>query len=200
MAYGPQTHPEVLDSFREGYLWDALRTEDPALAGAVAAQSNAVIVRGEMANDSSLNYWRDTIGLLTCLLDHGGVAIFDAQSLKWWSRDAWRAEVFAPAAPEPGRHVVILVSPETDGTHGFHTRGLRKFGRPDLSLHHVSVAHTEAVTDLFNRLIELQALGGTIPEGQPIRMAALPEGMHCVHGGELGDPDFNNVHVEIRWP
>jgi hypothetical protein len=51
---------------------------------------------------------------------------------------------------------------------------------------------------MFNRFIGLQTEGGHIPEGQEIRMASLPPGLTCHHGGSLDDPDFNNVHVEIR--
>jgi hypothetical protein len=76
---------------------------------------------------------------------------------------------------------------------------MRKFGRPDLSIHAVPPSHRDAVIDLCNRFIELQALGGLIPEGQVIKMDSLP-GMTCHHGGDLDDPDFNNVHVEVRWP
>jgi hypothetical protein len=76
---------------------------------------------------------------------------------------------------------------------------LRKFGRPDLSVHNVPPSLQEGVIDLCNRFIEFQAFGGVIEEGQGIRMRGLPEGMTCHHGGDLDDPDFNNVHVEITW-
>jgi len=77
---------------------------------------------------------------------------------------------------------------------------LRKFGRPDLSLHHVPDAYEKAAIELCNRFIELQALGGRIPEGQEVRMVSLPDGLVCHYQGSLDDPDFNNVHVEIRFP
>jgi hypothetical protein len=31
-------------------------------------------------------------------------------------------------------------------------------------------------------------------------MATLPPGGAARHGGDLDDPDFNNVHLEIVWP
>jgi hypothetical protein len=77
---------------------------------------------------------------------------------------------------------------------------MRKFGRPDLSVHRVPPQDRDAVIDLFERFIELQACGGTIEEGQAIRMKTLPAGMICSHRGDLQDPDFNNVHVEITPP
>jgi hypothetical protein len=198
--YGPGVHPEVLDEFRQGYLWDELLRNDPVLAEAVAKQTRCTIVRGPVADDSTLNYFRNTIGLLTCLLDCGGVAIYDPQSLKWWSAETWRTAVFEPAAALPREHVVILVSDDAPGVQWLHTRGMRKFGRPDLSIHGVGADQLDAVLELLNRFIEFQAFGGVIPEGQEIRSKTLPSGMVCTHGGDLDDPDFNNVHVEIHWP
>ena len=48
--------------------------------------------------------------------------------------------------------------------------------------------------------VEFQAFGGIIDEGQEIRMRSLPPGMTCRHRGDVDDPDFNNMHVEIVWP
>ncbi|MCU5781669.1 hypothetical protein MA04_00969 [Alcanivorax balearicus MACL04] len=200
LSYGPDSHPEVLDSFRSGYLWDDIQRGDPELAKAIGAQQHCIVVRGELADAENLNYFRNTIGLVTCLLDNGGVGVLDPQSLAWWSAQAWRDRVFGPGKALPREHVVILVSEERDGTRWFHTRGMRKFGRPDLSLHHVPPQYHDAVTDLFNRLIELHAFGGVIAEGQEVRMRDLPSGMYCRHGGSEDDPDFNNVHVEVHWP
>ena len=199
LSYGPDS-AEVVERFRNGLLWDALRESDPALAGEIANQRRCVIVRGILRDAPSLNDFRNTIGLLTCLLDHGGIGICDPQSLAWWSPREWRRKVFDPALPSPHEHVVILFSEEADGTRWFHTRGLRKFGRPDLSMHNVPHEHADSVVRMFNRFIEFQALGGLIAEGQAVHMPPLPDGISCAHGGSEDDPDFNNVHVELCWP
>jgi hypothetical protein len=80
------------------------------------------------------------------------------------------------------------------------SRGLRKFGRPEISVRHVRTEHEAAVLELCNRFIELQAFGGIVPEGQQVPMASLPPGAVVRHGGQLDDPDFNNVHFEVIWP
>lgn len=200
MTYGPTEHPEVVASFREGYLWDVLQSQRPALANDIAEQAECIVVRGTVPSGPSLNYFRDTIGLLTALLDSGGVAIYDPQSFVWWSPEDWKARVFEPASPQAGEHVSILVSEDGSGREWFHTRGLRKFGRPDISLRNVPAEYRAAVEDLFNRLIDFQAHGGVIKDGQQIRIQALPEGMVCTCGGHVDDPDFNNTHIEILWP
>ncbi len=92
------------------------------------------------------------------------------------------------------------VAPTAAGRLWIHTRGLHKFGRPDLSVRHVPRGQQVAAIELCNRFIQLQAQGGLISEGQEIRMASLPPGLVCHHTGRIEDPDFNNVHVEMRWP
>jgi hypothetical protein len=174
--------------------------ETPELREIVKAQTRCTVLRGEIADPSSLDYLRDVIGLLTCLLDHGGVAILDLQALKWWSPAEWRAEVFAPAKAVPHQHVTILISSEPGGTQWFHTRGMRTFGRPDISVRCVPADRSNAVLSLCNRFIQLLAQCGAVEDGQEIRMPGLPDGMQCRLRGRLDDPDFNNLHIEVIWP
>lgn len=195
---GPQDEGRSPAIFRQGPLWETLQREDPALAEAIAAQNSCVVLRGEFADGPTLDALRDVIGIATSLLDQGGVALYDPLMFRWWAPDAWREQAFAPDPIQPHRHVAILTSPQDDGRTWFHTRGLRKFARPDLGMHDVDADQQPAVIELFNRFIELQALGGLIEEGREIRMAGLPEGLRCRHAGHLDDPDYNNVHVEIE--
>ena len=200
MTYDPATHPEVVASFRDGYLWDQLTASDPNFAANVGAQDSCLILTGEIMDPPTLNYLRDVIGFLTFCLDAGGVAIYDPQMLKWWTPSDWRSHVFDIGSPAPRHHAVILVSEEADGTQWIHTRGMRKFGRPDLSIHKVAPQCRSAIIDLCNRFIELLAYGGIVPEGQEVRLSSLPDGMQCFRRGNEDDPDFNNEHIEIAWP
>jgi hypothetical protein len=155
-----------------------------------------------LADQGDLNYLRDAVGLLTFLLDHGGIVVYDPWMFHWWEPGEWRDHVFRPGGAVARHHVVILTSEEPGDASltWFHTRGMRKFGRPDLSLHGVPPQYRDAVIDLFERFIELQAFGGVIAEGQEICRKRLPEGMTCRHAGDVDDPDFNNAHVEISPP
>ena len=200
--YDRGEHPDVLEGFRQGYLWDELERHQPDFAQAILAADECLILRGELEDQADLNYLRDTVGLLTFLLDHGGVTVYDPQMFHWWEPGQWKDRIFRPGGAVPRHHVVILTSeePEDASLTWFHTRGLRKFGRPDLSGHRVPPHDREAVIDLFERFIEFQAFGGIIAEGQEVRMKTLPSGMTCHHAGDLDDPNFNNVHVEITAP
>lgn len=200
--YDRSNHPDVLDRFRQGYLWDELKRLEPGLAEAVQAAGECLILRGELEDQGDLNYLRDTVGLLTFLLDHGGVALYDPWMFHWWEPEEWKDRIFKPGEAVPRRHVVILISeePEAPALTWFHSRGMRKFGRPDLSTHRVPPHYRDAVIDLLERFVEFQAFGGAIENGQEIRVKTLPNGMICNHAGHPDDPDFNNVHVEITPP
>ena len=200
MTYGPGTHADVVASFRRGYLWDQLTTDDPNLAAKVAVQDSCLALKGEIIDPPTLNYFRDAIGFLTFCLDAGGIAIYDPLMFKWWEPSEWRSHVFNIGSSAPRHHVVILVSRDTDRTEWIHTRGMRKFGRPDISVHKVGPQHKDAVIDLCNRFIELLAFGGIVQDGQEVRLNSLPSGMKCFRKGSEEDPDFNNEHIEIVWP
>jgi hypothetical protein len=204
--YDRERHAETLTAFldRELYLGRILFDEQPGLAELIQSAPECLILRGTVRDSPTLDYMRDTVGLLSCILDSGGVAVFDPQAFRWWSPEDWRSQIFEPSAAVPRHHVLIIASEEEDQQRHdsiwYHTRGMRKFGRPDLSAHNVPPEYREGIIDLCNRFIEFQAFGGVIDEGQEIRMHSLPSGMTCHHAGDLHDPDFNNVHVEIILP
>ena len=72
-----------------------------------------------------------------------------------------------------------------------------KFGRPDISVHNVPSDLNPGVEDLCSRFIEMMAFGAVVDDGQPIKMASLPGGWFCRHAGDLDDPEFNNLHIEV---
>ncbi len=192
--------PQAFADYQTGTLWEILKRDSPLTAAEAEKAPQCVTLRAELTDPPTLDYFRDTVGVLAWLLDAGGASIYDPQMLWLWSDEEWREEAFEPGEAHPERHTTIIVSPEDAGTSWYHTRGMRKFGRPDLSVRGVGAKHADAVGLLIERFVEMQALGGVIPDGEEIRMKALPAGGVCRHGGNADDPDFNNVHVEVKWP
>lgn len=191
---------ETISQFRSGIFAKQLQEQHPELIETINQQEHCYTVQALLPDSETLNDFRVVIGVASYLLDSGGVALYDPLNRKWWTPQNWHEKVFEPQQFTPFPHVNIMASPETDGTHWIYTQGMRKFGRPDLSIHGVGQDHMDGVFEMINRFIGYMAGGGNIHEGQEIRMAALPEGMTCAHGGSFDDPNFNNVHVEIRWP
>ncbi|MGC4038242.1 MAG: hypothetical protein QM764_19925 [Chitinophagaceae bacterium] len=189
---------EYIQSLLEGYLWESSKKGDPDLANQISHSKECIVVKGEFKDTSDLNYLRDVIGIITYLFDNGGVGIYDPQGFRFMGKKAWTENIFSPDGSVPRNHVMILYS-EEHGKKWYHTRGLRKFGRPDLSIHEVTPQYEDAIYDLFNRFIEYEAFGGIIADKQEIKMNTLPSGMWCENKGDPDDPDFNNKHVEIHW-
>jgi hypothetical protein len=78
-----------------------------------------------------------------------------------------------------------------------HSRGLRKFGRPDLSARELSRDDLETFAGLFESLIVTLAAGAIIPEGQRIRIAGTKVERTVHLKGDLDDVEFNNVRYEL---
>jgi hypothetical protein len=177
-----------------------LQKSDPAMLAHIEQCPECLVLQGEVDDPADLDYLRDSIGVVTFFMDHGGVGVADVQQARFFNASDWRDEFFEAEKPVLHRHVFIMYSADESGPGAwFHTRGLRKFGRPDLSLRNVPDEYKKAAVVLCNRFIEFLAEGGRIAESQEIRMEALPSGLICHHKGSYDDLDFNNVHVEIRF-
>jgi len=198
MKYGPSKNPEYVQSFFDGYLWNSFKENDSLLANKMMESKECIVIAGEVADTFNSNALRDVVGLITCMLDYGGVSVYDMQGFTIMGKEDWNKKIFEPNGSVPRNHVMILYSEEKE-KRWYHTRGMRKFGRPDLSIHNVPSKYEDAVQDLFNRFIEYQGFGGIIADGQKIKMKTLPEGMWCETKGDNEDEDFNNKHVEIYW-
>jgi hypothetical protein len=188
--------PEVLAFGTEAPFRSFLDELPRERVGAILDAPSCAVLRGVVHAPETLDYLRDAVGIVQALVDAGGLAVFDPYRLTWWDGPAWTDEIFAPAAPVPHRHVTILASPESDGTTWLHTRGMLKFGRPDVSIHHLPPELHDAAVELCDRLIGFQALGAVVPDGQEIHMPGLPA-WRCRTAGTLDDPDFDNIHLEI---
>jgi len=181
---------------------------DFATIGADAAYASAAraelqfLLAGTVPDPADLGYLRDVVGVATAILEAGATVVFDVQTLRLFTAEEFVRDVFAPDAPSRDVHVDFIRSEDEthEGALWLHTRGLRKFGRPDIGIRGVYEDFVDEGAMLLHRFAELGIRGGLVPEGQRVAMAGFPEGYECHHGGSMDDPDFNNVHVEIRAP
>jgi hypothetical protein len=179
-----------------------LRAKAPASFDAARNAPHAMLIRGELPDQPDLQYLRDVIGFIESLVDAGGVAVLDVQSLALRSADQWREVVFEPDAPRAVNEVVMLRS--TDARHPgrtwLHTRGLRKFARPDLSITNVPSDSVFNAQLILERAADFLIAGGVFADGREVRMSVAPPGLIAHTSGDLEDPDFNNRHTEFTWP
>lgn len=201
MRYERVQSPDIWSDYTQGHTWEQFRASDADAAARVQRSATCVMLRGSPEVDDTLDYLRDIVGVIAALVDIGIVAVHDLLRPEWWAGADWLARFHAHGEVRPLDHVFIYRSDDDQpGRWWYHTRGMLKFGRPDLSVRGVPDGFEKPVVELIQRFIVLQAEGGVIAEGQEIRMAGLPSGMTCRHGGSHDDLDFNNVHVGIDWP
>ncbi|MDG2538490.1 hypothetical protein P5Y53_12525 [Dyella jiangningensis] len=160
-----------------------------------------LVVRGRLPDAGDTGYLRDTLGVLAALLDVGGTAILDPQILTLFDANTWRQRYLVRDGAPIRNHLLILCDGEEQaGRHWVHTRGMRKFGRADISIRNIPERDIDRAGLLCERLVELEALGAHFTEGQSLDAEGLHGGLVAHLGGGDEDPDFNNTFVEFRWP
>ncbi|WP_426690384.1 hypothetical protein [Rhodanobacter ginsengiterrae] len=184
-----------------GALGGLLKEDAPQTYEQARIAPEVLVVRGVLKDSASLDYLRDTMGVLAGMLDVGGTAILDPQILTLFDAGHWRGHYLVKGGAPPRNHVLILRSAEDAADRSWiHTRGMRKFGRPDISLRNVPDRDVDRAGVLCERLVELLSLGANFSAGQQLEVEGVPEGLLAQPGGSLDDPEFNNTHIAFRWP
>lgn len=128
----------------------------------------------EVAEPTDLAYLQGTWAVAGWLCECGAEAVHDAHAIRWHSG----AELLQldPARDFEIEHEVNLIF-ESDETPGFghvtHTRGLAKFGRPDIVLAGVQPGDARVCGVLLNALARRAALGAALHAGQTVGPAGL---------------------------
>jgi hypothetical protein len=185
-----------------GALGSILYDEDSRLFELARRAPQCVMLRGAIADPADLDPLRDMVGTIAALCDLGGIAVVDPQTLSMLAAADWQRRLFARDAFEPRDHVLILCSEDErhPGRLWVHTRGMRKFARPDVSVRNVPPSDANLAGELAERFVAFQCAGGLVEGGREIEVGDLPDGMRVEHAGSDDDPEFNNRHLALRWP
>lgn len=197
--------PKAMLAHWEGHplrsaLGGILREGDPEAFELARTAPECIMLRGELPDADSLSYMRDSLGIVAALLDAGGVAVVDPQVLQIFSANDWRARFAGEGRAASRNHVLVLCQEDADGRVWIKTRGLRKFARPDLSIHQVPREHAQQAGAVAAHLAELEMRGMRFGDGSTIDVDGLPAGLRVTRAGSLDDPEFNNTHLALTWP
>jgi hypothetical protein len=195
-----------IETLFEPPMGDLLREPDPLVGALCETADRAIVVTGSVDDPATLDYLRDCIGIATAALDRGGLGVLSLQSLALFGPDRWRTEIFT-GGPDVARRLVAVLYSEDEATPGgpdgslwVHTRGMRLFGRPDLSIRGVPADELDRANRLCQALVERLAAGLRIPDGSAMDLGSGVGEVTFAHAGHLDDPEFNNVHLAITWP
>ncbi len=123
--------PAWFDNWRGGSLRTiAERDLAPAELAALDGADHVHMIIGEFADPTDLGYLQAAWALARYLVARGGEVVLDAHAMRY------AATLPAPdLALDVGREIQIIFetdSARSDRAHALHTRGMLKFGMPDL--------------------------------------------------------------------
>lgn len=144
-------HSDYIDGLIVGGIGEHLKKADSDLYEACRACDKVVIMRGEIADDSTLDYMRNLIGICEAFIDKGAKGILDLQTFTLYSPKEWTDRFFGKDV-NAQNHVLIMFSKEDDG-YWIHTRGMAEFGRPDYGISKVSEDKLEDYKQVIDQMV-----------------------------------------------
>jgi len=188
--------PEVAASLLDESLLAGWTGEESPVA---LTADGCMVMRADVPDPKDLRYLRNCIGVVTAILEAGGRAAANLQSLAMLTPEQWRGVIFASDEPQPRLHVNVFHAKEGDASVSLTTRGMRAFGRPDLQVHGVPEGDLGAASELCNQLIEAQAFGAVVADGDRVPVPGREVELTALRRGSMEDPAFNNVHLDLAW-
>lgn len=144
-------HSDYIDGLIGGGIGEHLKKADSDLYEACRACDKVVIMRGEIADDSNLDYMRNLIGICEAFIDKGAKGILDLQTFTLYSPKEWTDRFFGKDV-NAQNHVLIMFSKEDDG-YWIHTRGMAEFGRPDYGISKVPEDKLEDYKQVIDQMV-----------------------------------------------
>ena len=144
-------HSDYIDGLIGGGIGEHLKKADSALYESCKACDKVVIMRGEIADDSTLDYMRNLIGICEAFIDKGAKGILDLQTFTLYSPKEWTDRFFGKDV-NAQNHVLIMFSKEKDG-YWIHTRGMAEFGRPDYGISKVPEDKLEDYKQVIDQMV-----------------------------------------------
>ena len=188
-----------MDSLFNSPIGKLLGERNPELFERIRQANSWAILAGEIEEDADLNYIRTCVGLVQAFLDTGAIAVLDLHALALYSAEEFTNRFFEKDF-NGFDHVSILFS-EENGEIWLHTRGMRKFGRPDVSIEHVDPKEVPWAVGVAEQMIYYSIEGDFFPNkrlklhiSQEETFGVVPELVD-----DLDNFDFNNAYYKLLW-
>ena len=199
IKYDKSDNKEYIEGFYDGHLGTLLKEKNINLYNKVKSSESCMIIAGEIVNDSNLEYMRNIIGIIESILEQGAFCVLDIQTFNWYTSSEWEDELFKSEEFNPFKHVSIMVSEMENSIYWIHTRGMRKFGRPDISILNVPEESINTSGQIVNRIIDLMSQGIVIYDNFKMKINGNKISVQGSYSDDFENPDFNNEHCEFEW-
>lgn len=190
---------DYMQSLLGGSLGRILDRQRHELYSQVRDMERWAVISGGVRQDDTLRYMQNVIGFIQALLETGAAGVLDLQTFSLYSSREW-TDTFFEQEFNPCRHAVILSSADADGGFWLHTRGMRKFGRPDISMENVPEGEIGAAASVINQMIYYGSLGAFFDRETKLHVQSGHA--YLVKPQLVNDyenPDFNNAYYRLMW-
>lgn len=206
-AHRREDAPEWFAGWFDGPIATSLDGVFGPAAGDVRAAGALTTVRGVFDDRDSLDYVRNTIGVVSAIAEAGAIALFDAVALTWWRPAMWQECFVARSEFRIAEQIQVIASDDPEFRPGLwmHTRGMAKFARPEVQVKHVPDETralgpaTRKAGQLVNRIAEHLALGAVIRDGQTMGFPGMQSKVVFIETPDdsEGLRHFNNAALEV---
>ena len=194
-----KTNRTYMEELLGGTLGEVLSRTYPELYPKAKKAKSWAVLRGTIRDSADLGYLKNTIGIIQALAEKGAAGVLDLLTFTMYTPAEWEEKIFNPGF-RPHAHAVILSSPLEEGGLWLHTRGMMKFGRPDISVRPVPPEETDIAAGVINQMIFYSAQGAVFSKTVKLHISQTAACVLTpVLAGDGDDPDFNNAHYEIDW-
>jgi len=186
--------PEWFGGFFTPEMLSVSKLDPGGLDGEYEDLAVAYSVQLEIPEPPNLAYLQGCWGFMMWLCEIGAKVILDEHAIRWHAGE--QIIQLDPLREFDIKNEISVVF-ETEDTPGFghvmHTRGLVKFGRPDLVLKGVEPADAEAGGVLLNGLASRAAKGAALRENQTVG----PNGLAARHLSRY-EPGVTHPEVNLN--
>lgn len=150
-------------------------------------------IQAAVPDPPTLGYLQAAWGIARWFVERGACAVLDGHALRWTSGDTVLR--LAPDRPfELSREIMTVfeTEPSPDFGHIAHTRGMAKFGRPDLVI--VGVARRDLADAAHRRLMSVAhalALGAQMRVGETVSVGGGPPLLLAEYAPGANAPELN---------
>lgn len=190
-------HQKYMDALISGELADRLKSDDPILYEQSILSENWAIINGEIKNDKTLDYLRDTVGIVQAFIDTGAVGILDLQTKSLISPEDF-GNVFKKPA-DPYAHVKLYKSASENGAARFLTMGCLKLGRPDISIKNIDADSLTDAAEIISQLIYFGSRGAFFTDEIKLTVKSGKSYIVKPNYTESHDGEFDRGYYDIYW-